>query len=54
MRGGNEVKYKLAKHTCIDRACGFAESDHKNPDARRCQKCGKQTSIEYIKKSEVK
>jgi len=49
-----KLKYKLAKHSCIDRTCGFTESDYKNPDARRCKKCGKQTSMEYIKKRKEK
>lgn len=44
------MKYKLAEHKCIDRICSYTETDHKNPDARKCPRCGKPTNMKYVKK----
>lgn len=33
------LKYKLMTHSCIDIKCGYTETDHKNPDLRKCPRC---------------
>lgn len=44
------MKWKLAKYTCMDNECGFKQTDHKTPDARRCPKCRFYMEMELVKK----
>lgn len=50
MRCGEEMKYKRAKHKCIDKNCSYIQVDNKCPDARTCTKCGMPTILNYVKK----
>lgn len=48
------MKWELSKYICINKECGYTVTDSKNPDARRCLKCGLPMNRELTKNDKNK
>lgn len=50
MRGGSSMKAPLTKHYCINKQCGWEETNYKYMDGFKCKKCKGPIISRFIKR----